>query len=234
MKKIFTNYDLKLIATFTMILDHLAIIFLPSNSIIYMILRFIGRISFPIYAFLIVEGFFHTKSLTKYLSRLIFLAFISEPIYDYALYNSYFDLTHQNIFFTLTLGLLTIILIDKGKNLLSKKITTKTDNFIISSFLTILTLIILGLANELLGNSYGFRGIFLISSFYLFRHNLYLITIILITSIILTSSPLEIASVFSIIFIILYNGNLGKSKKSFFYSIYPIHLIVLKLLSFLC
>ena len=85
MKKIFSNYTLKLIATIAMILDHLAIIFFSSTSFIYLILRIIGRISFPIYAFLIVEGFFHTKSLTKYLSRLILLAFISEPIYDYAL-----------------------------------------------------------------------------------------------------------------------------------------------------
>ena len=233
MKKIFTNYTLKLIATIAMILDHLAIIFFPSTSFIYFILRIIGRISFPIYAFLIVEGFFHTKSLSKYLSRLILLAFISEPIYDYAFYNSYFDLTHQNIFFTLTLGLLTITIIDKSKSLLSKKIPTKSDNFIISSFFIILTIIILGLTNEFLGNSYGFRGIFLISSIYLFRHNIYLIALSLIISLIFTNSPLELASIISLIFIILYNGNLGKSKKSFFYSIYPLHLIVLKLLSFL-
>lgn len=234
MKKIFSNYTLKLIATIAMILDHLAIIFFSSTSFIYLILRIIGRISFPIYAFLIVEGFFHTKSLTKYLSRLILLAFISEPIYDYALYNSYFDLTHQNIFFTLTLGLLTITIIDKGKNLLSKKITTKSDNLIISSFFVILTIIILGLTNELLGNSYGFRGIFLISSIYLFRYNIYLITLSFIISLVFTNSPLDLASIISLIFIILYNGNLGKSKKEFFYSIYPFHLIVLKLLSFLC
>lgn len=71
----------------------------------YQILRDIGRISFPIYCFFIVEGFFHTKSRQKYAFRLFLLALISDIPFDLALFGKISDFKHQNVYFTLLIGL---------------------------------------------------------------------------------------------------------------------------------
>ena len=107
MKPKYNSLTLKLIAIITMTLDHIAIFFFKSNSPIYYSLRAVGRISFPIFAFLLTVGYFHTKNLKKYLGRLISFALITEIIYDYSFYNRFYYSKSQNIFFTLTLGLIT-------------------------------------------------------------------------------------------------------------------------------
>ena len=61
-----TTFDLKLLALVTMVIDHTGDVLLPQ----YRWLRYIGRLSFPIYAFLIVEGHVHTKDVRKYLQKL--------------------------------------------------------------------------------------------------------------------------------------------------------------------
>ena len=57
---------LKIIAIITMIIDHIGYYFEPyMNNVIYIVLRAVGRISMPLFAFLLVQGFFHTKDLKK-------------------------------------------------------------------------------------------------------------------------------------------------------------------------
>lgn len=75
-------------------------------------MRFIGRIGFPIFCFLLIEGFLHTSSKKKYATRLFLFALVSEFPFDYALFNTPFAPGYQNVFFTLFLGLLTIWAID--------------------------------------------------------------------------------------------------------------------------
>lgn len=108
---------LKLIATVTMFIDHTGAAFAPFFDTTK--LRIIGRIAFPIYAFLIAEGCRHTKNIKKYLLRLFIFALISEVPYDlfhsitdnpFSNQFSYFNLSHQNVFFTLFLGALAIYL----------------------------------------------------------------------------------------------------------------------------
>ena len=70
------------------------------------ILRLIGRVSFPIFCFLLVEGFFHTHNLKKYILNLGIFALISEPVYDLACAGTLFSLGQQNVLFTLLLGLI--------------------------------------------------------------------------------------------------------------------------------
>lgn len=113
---------LKWIALFTMICDHFAAaVFLMYTSsyggngesfahadVIYQILRGIGRTAFPIYCFLLVEGFCHTRNLSKYAWRLLLFAIASEVPFDLALFGRNFHWGYQNVYWTLLLGLLAI------------------------------------------------------------------------------------------------------------------------------
>lgn len=77
-------------------------------ELLYDIMRYVGRISFPIFCFFIVEGFFHTRSRWKYALRLFVLALISEIPFDLAIRGKIWDFGYQNVYFTLVIGLLAI------------------------------------------------------------------------------------------------------------------------------
>lgn len=94
------SFQLKCIAVITMIIDHTGAVLFPDN----MTLRYIGRIAFPIFCFLLVEGFFHTRDVRKYMLRLGMFAVISEIPYDLAFRDTVIEFEHQNVFFTLFIG----------------------------------------------------------------------------------------------------------------------------------
>ena len=91
-----TSFALHLIAMLSMFIDHAAIILFDNQEI----MRIVGRIAFPIFAFLLVEGFKKTRSRKKYFIRLFILAIISEPVFDYALTGKFVYWFHQNTIFT--------------------------------------------------------------------------------------------------------------------------------------
>jgi hypothetical protein len=80
--EIMSGLALKIVALSTMIIDHYGAIF--QNDII--IFRIIGRLAFPIYCFLLVEGYYHTSNVKKYAARLLVFAFISEIPFDLAFF----------------------------------------------------------------------------------------------------------------------------------------------------
>lgn len=91
--------------------------FLDNLSLIYSFMRAIGRISFPIFIFLLIEGYMHTKSVLRYAINLFVFALISEIPFDLALNGgSLFELGSQNVFFTLFFGLIAIVAVDRLKN----------------------------------------------------------------------------------------------------------------------
>lgn len=106
---------LKLIAIITMLIDHFGlVIYTASPSYtkeLYDIFRLIGRVSFPIFCFLLVEGFRHTKNEWHYAGRLLLFALISEIPFDFALHQTVFYPDRQNVFFTLFLALMGLIAI---------------------------------------------------------------------------------------------------------------------------
>lgn len=104
-------FHLKLIALTTMIIDHVGAVF-PFPTLVNSLMRGIGRMAFPIYAFLIAEGCQYTRSREKYLLRLGLFALISELPFDRAFYPRYLQLfsfgenflISTNVFYTMFLA----------------------------------------------------------------------------------------------------------------------------------
>lgn len=132
-----TGSTLKIIAIVTMLIDNIGAIvlnrmlstrgleeitednvahFFETNGdlfLIFIITRMIGRLAFPIFAFLLIEGFVHTRSVLKYALRLLAFAIVSEIPFDLAFEGKFFYLQYQNVFFTLLIGLLVMAGIKK-------------------------------------------------------------------------------------------------------------------------
>ena len=204
---------LKIIALSTMIIDHYGAIF-QSNVDIY---RIIGRISFPIYCFLLVEGYFHTSNFKNYALRLLIFAFISEIPFDLAFFNK-IGFAHQNIFFTLFLGLITIYIID------NENINSQIIKFAAIPVSCILAII--------LSVDYNAIGIIYILSFYYTKKHAKLVRFSLVGIIMaaanLGSYILQQFSLLALPVIILSNGKPGPKNKLLqisFYAAYPLHLL---------
>lgn len=99
-----SSFILKIIAAVTMLIDHAGLTLyyakvLPPSSL-YFAMRSVGRIAFPLYAFLLVNGFEKTRDRTKYLTRLCIFAVISQLPYTFALYKyNYMPWKDANVFF---------------------------------------------------------------------------------------------------------------------------------------
>ena len=227
-----SNFVLKIVACISMFIGHIPFA-IPSLAIPCI---YIGRLSFPIFAFLISQGYIHTKNFGKYLKRLLLLALISQ-IPAYLLFFNNFSKLYLNIFFTLSFGLLSIRFIDKGKNK-------------VLSYIAVLLIAILA---EFLKFDFGLIGILMIVLFYLTKSNknIMVISETILMCILFSKKLVNITlntqniryilfqllfMVISLIFIIFYNGKLGKNNKKIktaFYLFYPIHLSLLCLIKYL-
>ena len=116
--KILDGSMLKLIAVITMLMDHTASALLENNYFVifrfgertidlYEAMRIIGRISFPLYAFLLVEGFLHTRSVKRYTGSILAFALLSEIPWN-LMHSGKLTFSGQNVMFTLLFGLLAI------------------------------------------------------------------------------------------------------------------------------
>jgi hypothetical protein len=215
-----TANRLKVLACFTMLIDHIGAVLFDD----YIIFRIIGRISFPIFAFLIVEGYMHTSNIYKYLLRLFTFALISEIPFDLAFYNQV-GFVHQNVFFTLFLGLLALHLYETLRG--------KDDS--IAKFVVF----IIGVIAIILRTDYMIYGILMIFSLYLYKNNIKksFLLVALINGLMVLSnwlvgftnfrSSIQIFALISLIFIYYYNNQRGKKIKYIFYLFYPVHLMLI-------
>lgn len=223
--KLLNGNALKLIAIVTMLIDHIGAAILETGILgqtvlsqeaqgtyyaLDMMLRMIGRISFPIFCFLLLEGFYHTKDVKKYALRLLAFAFISEIPFDLAFYDSWVYMGHQNIYFTLFLGLVAMAALERcGTNLWKKAAVVAAAC----------------VAAVCLRTDYDVIGVCLILVFYALRYQPVMQTVF---------GSLYLAgigpwpAIFAFIPIRLYNGQRGKwNLKYIFYAFYPVHLAVL-------
>lgn len=230
---------LKILASIFMVLDHMWATMVSGNDW----MTYLGRLTFPIFAFLISEGFIHTSNVKKYILRLLGFALLSEIPFNLFYGGNWFYPYHQNVMFTLLLGLLGIVVIDKARK-------EKTAKSIIKS---VLLLIPISLGAFITFPDYGFWGYLTVIMFYLFRGFrfawlLQLVSMILLHLILpegqniiieLFGKNYEFAvqgfAVLALIPIWLYNGKKGKGGKILqygFYAFYPVHMIILYLIRY--
>lgn len=231
-KSFFSGSQLKWIAIFAMLLDHTAkiISFQPVmmqsvpfgveehpiigfSQKIFPLFIMIGRLAFPLFCFLLVEGFTHTSNKKRYATRLFLFALISEIPFDLAFSHRLIDFESQNVFFTLFIGLMVIIGLEKFKA------------FSICNVMCSIIIVGIGifLAEFLCVDYGGWIGILLIITLYLFK-DLPLLKCIIGALVLLQNSLFGLIAFIPIYF---YNGKRGKQWKYFFYWFYPVHLIVL-------
>ncbi len=230
---------LRLVAVLLMVSDHIWATAMSFGNW----MTYIGRMAFPIFAFQIAEGFVHTKNFKKYALRLLAFALISEIPFNLFYSSRWFNPYHQNVMFTLLLGLLAIKVIDNLKKDISPKNIGKS----------LLWLALIAVGGTLGFVDYGFLGVLTVVMFYLcrgyrFTPILQLIGMILINIVFFEGQvfifdvfgktveiPSQGFAVFSLIPIWLYNGKKGKSSKVLqygFYAFYPVHMLILYLIKY--
>lgn len=202
----FNSYELKLIAIVTMILDHVGIVFFPQ----FVLFRLLGRIAFVLFCYLIVEGYIHTRNSKKYLLKLLMWAFISEVPFDLLFQGQWYAPYHQNVFFTLAAGLITIMM-------LNSKIQTD---------MKVLFVVVMYTAANYFNLNYLYLGILQIVFFYIFRSNNIrkFISIGILNILFVGRIGIQAAGVLAFLPIYLYNGKRGPKAGNWFYSIYALHL----------
>ena len=221
-KGILSQEGLKLVACVTMLIDHTAVVFgLP------MWLRVIGRLAFPIYCFLISEGVAHTRSLRRYFLRLLVMAVVSEPVYDFVLYGNRTPWLHQNVLWLLLLGAVMVTLMERARRPEWKLLIIVSCYFLA----------------DVLHLSYGGNGILLMALFALTRGRpgaLWLQTagLVLINGIMASAKigifgvqvSVQLFGALAIVPIALYSGKKRTGSRALgwaFYLFYPLHLLAL-------
>lgn len=214
-----TSTTLKTIAIITMVIDHVGLLFFPQ---VFMF-RLIGRISFPIFAFLIVNGVVHTSNFNKYILRLSVFALISQiPFYLMTQAVGSPGMT-LNIFFTLLLGAVLLRQYTRVKNIYLSAIAT-IGVFLLATYVNI---------------DYGFYGIMLIISFYIFKKSAPIGVLALLLSTIYYytvpgGSDLQMFALLAVPIIALYKDGevMSKRYRTLLYWFYPVHICILLMIRY--
>ena len=234
-----SSFTLHILAMTLMLCDHLWATLFPAQEW----LTCIGRMAFPIFAFMIAEGYSHTSNVRNYIFRLFAFAIISEVPFNLIYGSSVIFPFHQNVLWTCRMALLSINLIEKTKT--AKK-----------RWLTCLVVIATVLADFLLGTiamvDYFGAGVLTVLVFYFFRERKWwcfvgqLICLAIINLNILGGYDYSISiagyefsvvqqgfALLALIPIWLYSGHQGyhsKPFKYFCYAFYPLHLLIIYLI----
>ena len=192
----------------------------------YMAMRIIGRFAFPIYCFLLAEGFQKTRNVKRYLGRMLLFALISEVPFDLAFSGKLWNMQYQNVFFTLFIGLMVLA----GLRLVDQRLAGPETWRKLAGVGLYAVIIVAGSALALaLKTDYSFKGILAITVLYLFRsHRKAQIWAGVI--IFLLMDGMEMIAALSFLLIRFYNGARGRQNKYFFYFFYPAHLLLLWLI----
>ena len=244
-KRGLSGSTLKMIAIVTMLIDHVGaailgrillnssymeiassgdmqamVSWLQENAVLfysYTITRMIGRVAFPIFIFLMVEGFEKTSNRRKYAMRLGLFALVSEIPFDLAFNAKVLEFSYQNVFFTLFIGFLVMMMVDF--------INKKDWNIVLKVILDGIVIVAGAMGADLLQTDYGATGIICIMAIFLFRkHKVGQIVAGCVAFLWEVTAPL------AFIPIGFYNGKRGWKLKYVFYAFYPVHLLIIYLI----
>jgi len=245
-RKGITGSTLKIIAMITMLIDHIGativLQFVQRNPnsfdalgnvrmtgmvILYYILRGIGRLAFPIFIFLLLEGFLYTHNRFLYIGRLLLFAVISEIPFDLAvnlsakwiLKGHFLEFTSQNVFFTLAIGMIVLTALE-GLRALQMDTILKT----------ILTVGVAALGAALayaMHTDYGAIGVLAICTAYGFRNQKKELRMAAPCVVLSVLDMLELCALVDAAIVHFYNGKRGLKLKWVFYIFYPLHLLIL-------
>lgn len=228
-----SGYWLKVIAVISMLIDHTSAVILeqiPGLENPAFLMRIIGRLAFPIYCFLLVEGFYHTRSRAKYAGRLFLFALISEVPFDLAFSRRMWDFSSNNVFFTLLFGLLVIWGVEKIRQKFVADVYGEKAAAI-RVILIIVTVAAGGFLALFFRTDYDLSGIVTIFAIYMFYPKKVKGMGIGVLVLTLLASIIEAAAFLDMIPIYFYNGTRGKQMKYFFYIFYPAHLFLLAMIA---
>lgn len=206
-----------------MFIDHAGLALFPSIGAF----RCVGRLAFPLYCFLIAQGFSHTRDVRAYARRLLLLALVSEAPFDLLIFGRISSAMEQNVVFALLLGLLALCAVRmlKGKPLLSA--------------MAVFALMLVAMAAQV---SFGWLGVALCLAFHYARGDrlkqalfavllpgLYALTL-LFSGVSHSWVMVSLCACLSALPILLYNGKPGPRNRGLsfaFYAAYPLHLCLL-------
>ncbi len=249
-----STFLLKLIAIISMTIDHVGAAIgttcvdgklylsglIPEDT--YNLLRCIGRLAFPIYCYLIVEGYYHTRSLKKYGTRLFVFSIISQVPFSLAFLKSPTDFSDLNVYFTLLFGLICVYLVDVAKKKYAecKNNGTSAALYIVGCPIAVILIMVFSI---FIHTDYSAFGIMLILLFYFFRtdkeksltdaKNAHKFIWLFISFGLVTyvfSNTVEMLGLLALLPIGLHNNKKGPSMKYVFYAYYPVHLLILYLI----
>ncbi len=229
---------LHLLAMGLMLLDHLWAVVVPGNNW----MTCLGRLAFPIFAFMISEGYYHTRDRRRYARRLLVAALLSEVPYDLMAYSTVFFPFHQNVIFTLLFGLLGLEAVDHAR-------TRRTGGALLAG--------LLGLAGACLAagigfTDYGMAGVLTVVLFGVCRGfpgawAAQLGGMVLLHGVLLAGEfiplklpfgvwelPVQGLAVLVLLPIWLYNGKKGRGGRGWQYAcylFYPAHMLLLHLIT---
>ncbi len=227
MKKLgLNNNQLKIIGMAVMLLDHAGLMLFPQ----YEILRIIGRLGFPLFAYMIAEGCTYTRNRKKYLLTLLVMAIGIQAVYFIAMGSLY-----QNVLVTFSLSVMAIFAIDafaRNKNVKSGVMMAVVLSLVV--FVSLIAPILFEKQGFVI--DYGFFGVLLPVAVYYAKGKAWKLSSTAIILVIrgLLYGELKWFALLSLPLLFLYNGERGKAKlKYVFYIFYPAHLAILYLISLL-
>lgn len=215
-----TNNQLKIIAMLAMLFDHIGIVLFPQN----IVFRIIGRIAFPIFAYMIAEGCTYTKSKTKYLIKMAGFALICQSVYSFVTGSLY-----QNILITFTLSVTVIFCIDKSiekSSLLSGAVLLTVSGIVV--FICLVAPQLLELHDFQI--DYGLSGVLFPIAVYLAptKREKIICAVLIMLLMGFVFGGVQWYALLSVPLLLLYNGKRGQtSLKHLFYIFYPTHLVVI-------
>lgn len=229
---------LKVLALLFMTVDHFAVIIIQNGKLygyvpeyyemaiatplgqrwllVYRICRLIGRLAFPLFAFLLVEGFLQTSDFWRYFRRMLLMALAAEVPYDLAFFNETYHFAVQNVGWTFTVTLLGLYGMKRFRR---------------HTLLSWGALLLAALAAELLHFEYGAVAVLSAGLLYLFRKEKGLRMLSGALGAALNSYESCCLGALAYILIFFYNGERGRfHSRWFFYLYYPLHLLIMYLM----